>query len=428
MALGRSAIRVPISPTANPLVADTIRSGEVAMPATVPLRSVPGRPVAYGSGGEGITIPPAANVAAPAVRSVPNDNNIFIPIAEAQGAYTETGDPWSAAAQGFSHVMAQREVVARNTALRQTAADDLGKYPDLQRWVLNDLIDPDKALAEAARRDELAKGETTAADEKERIYQYLLDSDPDLADQWKAGVLTRDELSAEINKREAGPETNKISADIAAREEAGRRMGLDGEALRSYSLTGDIPKGDAHSEAATAEAARDAQVVVDDIDRAMDIINVNPWGTTGIIGEWTKGVPGMPAHDAASLITTVKANAAFDKLQRMREASPTGGALGSVSDKEVAYLQSVIGNLEQSQTSEQLIDNLKRVKNAYLDIVHGEGKGPPRENLSFTEVDESGGAAATGKDLPTIAGDDDYDALPSGAEFIDPEGNRRKKP
>ena len=30
--------------------------------------------------------------------------------------------------------------------------------------------------------------------------------------------------------------------------------------------------------------------------------------------------------------------------------------------------------------------------------------------------------------LPTITSDAEYDALPSGSEFIDPEGNRRRKP
>lgn len=41
----------------------------------------------------------------------------------------------------------------------------------------------------------------------------------------------------------------------------------------------------------------------------------------------------------------------------------------------------------------------------------------------------AGGApAASGKELPKVASDTEYDALPSGAEFIDPEGTRRRKP
>ena len=60
----------------------------------------------------------------------------------------------------------------------------------------------------------------------------------------------------------------------------------------------------------------------------------------------------------------------------MREASPTGGALGNVSEKENEYLQSVLGNVEQSQNPEQLKRNLLRLREAYLDIVHGYGNRP----------------------------------------------------
>ena len=38
----------------------------------------------------------------------------------------------------------------------------------------------------------------------------------------------------------------------------------------------------------------------------------------------------------------------------MRDASPTGGALGQVSERELGYLQSVLGSLEQSQTADEL--------------------------------------------------------------------------
>ena len=65
----------------------------------------------------------------------------------------------------------------------------------------------------------------------------------------------------------------------------------------------------------------------------------------------------------------------------MRAASPTGGALGNVSDQEGARLASAYGNLEQSQSQAQFERNLKRVKNIYLDIVHGPGNGPPRETI-----------------------------------------------
>ena len=45
----------------------------------------------------------------------------------------------------------------------------------------------------------------------------------------------------------------------------------------------------------------------------------------------------------------------------MREASPTGGALGQVSEREIAFLQALLGDLEQSRNPEILMYNLERL-------------------------------------------------------------------
>lgn len=128
-----------------------------------------------------------------------------------------------------------------------------------------------------------------------------------------------------------------------------------------------------------------AGVVVQDIDRALTQIKEDPFWTTGIGAQMTGWIGNTPASNVAALMDSVEANAGFDKLQAMRESSPTGGALGSVTERELQLLQSAIGSLKQSQGPEQLQDNLKRVKNIYLDIIHGPGNGPPREKLSFDE-------------------------------------------
>jgi spore germination cell wall hydrolase CwlJ-like protein len=125
-----------------------------------------------------------------------------------------------------------------------------------------------------------------------------------------------------------------------------------------------------------------ANIVIQDIDRALTGIDTATIPATGMIGKAASYVPGTAAHDVSKLVDTVKANAGFAELQKMRNNSPTGGALGQVSEREIAYLQSTIGNLEQSQSETQFKDNLRRVKNAYLDIIHGPGNGP-RESLQF---------------------------------------------
>lgn len=84
--------------------------------------------------------------------------------------------------------------------------------------------------------------------------------------------------------------------------------------------------------------------------------------TTGFVGGLSKGLGGTPAHDLQNTLSTIKSNLGFDKLQEMKNSSPSGSALGAVSDTETKLLQSTFGALEQSQTKEQFIENLDLVK------------------------------------------------------------------
>ncbi len=157
-----------------------------------------------------------------------------------------------------------------------------------------------------------------------------------------------------------------------------------------------------------------ASVVVQDIDRALKQISDDPFWTTGAASQATGWIGNSPAGNVAALIDTAEANSGFDKLQAMREASPTGGALGSVSTVELELLQSAIGSLKQSQGPEQLQDNLRRVKNIYLDIIHGPGNGPPREKLTFEETptgdapEDKGGSGGSEKGAKKTLGGKTY--------------------
>ena len=149
------------------------------------------------------------------------------------------------------------------------------------------------------------------------------------------------------------------------------------------------PEDTAAKDAAKQQTeTRAADIVTQDIDRALSIIETSPGSTTGIGGALLQNIPDTQARDLRGLIDTVKSNVGFDKLQFMRENSPTGGALGQVSDFENRLLQSTIGNLEQSQSMAQLRDNLNRVWNVYNDIIHGPGNGPPRRKLGFQDDDD----------------------------------------
>jgi hypothetical protein len=84
-------------------------------------------------------------------------------------------------------------------------------------------------------------------------------------------------------------------------------------------------------------------------------------GTTGGLSVFPNA-PGSNASDAAAVLESLKAKTAFDALQAMRNASKTGGALGSVSDAEGKRLENSISALEKSQSTKQFKAELTKLE------------------------------------------------------------------
>lgn len=89
--------------------------------------------------------------------------------------------------------------------------------------------------------------------------------------------------------------------------------------------------------------------------------------TSGFVGSKIASIPGTSAHDLEKDLDTIKANFGFQELQEMRNNSPTGGALGAVTERELALLQSVYSNLENSQSPSQLKKNLGDARKQIVD-------------------------------------------------------------
>jgi len=74
------------------------------------------------------------------------------------------------------------------------------------------------------------------------------------------------------------------------------------------------------------------------------------------------------AVDFRNELASIQANIAFDRLQQMREASKTGGALGAVSERELDLLMNAYGNINQSTSPEKLKENLINIRNIMTKI------------------------------------------------------------
>jgi hypothetical protein len=143
-------------------------------------------------------------------------------------------------------------------------------------------------------------------------------------------------------------------------------------------------KLDAEKKAVNAAANRlaSASDITETIDSALTLASPK---TTGAAGKALSLLPGTDAFKLSSTLDTIKANIGFDKLQAMRDASPTGGALGQVAVQEINFLQATIAKIEQGLSDKDLKSNLTKVKESYSRLQKELFKSLPKtvENLKF---------------------------------------------
>ena len=169
-------------------------------------------------------------------------------------------------------------------------------------------------------------------------------------------------LAANSLMQMRGAEAKASAERLASEEDFGRDVALE---VVKQGLKAEPPQEEPY------QAGPD--VMADSIGRSMEIIQTNPKFTTGL-GSYLKTIPGTEAKTLDNLFKTIKSNIGFDYLQAMRKNSPTGGALGNVSNQELEGLQSVFGSLEQSQSDKELKYNLQLLNHVYNNVIHGLGK------------------------------------------------------
>ena len=189
--------------------------------------------------------------------------------------------------------------------------------------------------------------------------------------------LARDKFKSDLGRR---PDTAEVNRQKIARHaaEAGYEYGPDGSlrpipggpqdprALAKVRKMEKDAEYDAKFEAAFPKVRGQIESGYKEfsnlepvIDRAIE--NTNAW-TAGLFGKKLSEISGTPAADLRNDLETIRANLGFSKLQQMRANSPTGGALGQVSEMENRLLQSVNRALQNEQSPGRLKSNLTDVK------------------------------------------------------------------
>jgi hypothetical protein len=150
---------------------------------------------------------------------------------------------------------------------------------------------------------------------------------------------------------------------VEGRNEAGESV------LRMEPIAGgpaDVTKSE---EAARERSLRTAGVITGSIDKIQERLKTTTLPVAGFVGGNLAKIKGTDAYSVKALVDTIKANIGFETLSQMRKESPTGGALGQVSNQEIGFLQATLANLDQGQKAEDFEAQLETLENIYNQVI-----------------------------------------------------------
>lgn len=133
-------------------------------------------------------------------------------------------------------------------------------------------------------------------------------------------------------------------------------------------------KEDIQAQGRRDAAQRSGQTVLRSVTRALDLLDDVPQGG-GVAGSTARrvqaSIPGTAAYYIRQQVEDFQNNIGVQALQEMRDNSPTGGAMGNISEKQVQMLRDLMGSFDISQPVDVLRENLNQVNNNFLEIMYG---------------------------------------------------------
>lgn len=230
-----------------------------------------------------------------------------------------------------------------------------------------------KTQADITRTEGLISKEDAAAAQNEQLRAELAALPPTATNADRIAVVSRygnpDVILRTLqasDDRQAALEQRRETADAnrAQRQETAALTAATREETRSAKQLREDEKRqdrlDKQSQSANAAIAG-ADRIINEVGEAKAKVS----GFTAGLGSYLSVLPLTEAKDLSKRLTTIKANLGFDRLQQMRDASPTGGALGQVAVQELIALQSTIASLDQDQSPAQLKQALDKIETSY---------------------------------------------------------------
>ncbi|SFJ65487.1 hypothetical protein, partial [Aerobium aerolatum] len=334
-------------------------------------------------------------------------------------------DSWGVIAQQHGWAVPAGEPATLPPAPTATVNDALRAQPDqaarsdaqrvgfnkTQSHMLGILANPDvsQSVREVAKAEyeRMAKLNEPTAQMREFAHYLGLDESGrrDFRDFRQSG-------SSQTNVNLSGdgaPGLGKLSADYGyVLDPATRQPVID--PATGLPRAAPVPGSPADRSGSVAAAAQGREtstsIITNAAQLARDALAAPGFPATGTVGRMMSRLPESNAAEARRQVDVLKANARIENLQAMREASPTGGALGNVSDSEGAMLAAKSGALDpDSPTFERDLEDYERTM---LRIVHGHQAG----DAVFEQTRQSSGIPSGAAEMlranPQLA--DQFDA------------------
>lgn len=186
-----------------------------------------------------------------------------------------------------------------------------------------------------------------------------------------------------------------------------------------------------------SNALRNYESKTDELIKNLRALRNHP-GLKGLTGPLESRLPTVRKEtaQAEAIYENIMAQGQFRELQAMRDASPTGGALGNISNFEIQVLRDSFAPLRTVQDEQsfkagidELVDKLENakrgVRTAYDETYSYRTQGA----AAAPAAPAAGGGAQPAQPAPTrVNSKADLDRLPSGALYVGPDGKTRRKP
>lgn len=215
---------------------------------------------------------------------------------------------------------------------------------------------------------------TTDPTTLQRNMQFL-DIDPaQLTPEQRMGLIGKPATTVNVGPQ--GVDYGDPPKGYAWKRDAEGRVAIDERGAPVPLPIGKEYEREQKAQRAEEDAAADARFVLGDLDRSLYMLGQNPYWLSEWRGAFGEYIQGSPQEQFARSLDAIRANIGFSRLNRMRQNSPTGGALGQVTERELAFLQSVWGSLAISQRPRDMQYNLLRLRNEFQKIIHGQSSDP----------------------------------------------------